>query len=218
MKLMATGNTAEVFEYDEGKVCKLFKDGYPLDSIKREFENTLLMNTASINTPKAYEIIEHDGRHGIVFEKITGVDLMSEFLKNPEDKNLAARTIENLSKLQKELLSSESKNGISYKDYLRYFGFEKADHLPDGKNICHGDLHPGNIIRTPENKFYLIDFMNVCLGPKEYDVARTYVLLTENNPAAKETGEIYLSLMGMSFVQIEPYLEAIYFCRKKEML
>ena len=35
---MATGNTAEVFEYDEGKVCKLFKDGYPLDSIKREFE------------------------------------------------------------------------------------------------------------------------------------------------------------------------------------
>ena len=60
--------------------------------------------------------------------------------------------------------------------------------------------------------------MNVCLGPKEYDVARTYVLLTENNPAAKEIGEIYLSLMGMSFTQIEPFLEAIYFCREKEKL
>ena len=218
MKLIATGNTSEVFEYDEGKVCKLFKDGYPLDNIKREFNNTLLMNTTSINTPKAYEIIEHDGRHGIVFDKITGVDLVSEFLKNPTDENLAAEIIENLSKLQKELLSSESKNEISYIGYLRNFGFKKTDQLPDGNNICHGDLHPGNIIRTPENKFYLIDFMNVCLGPKEYDVARTYVLLTENNPAAKEIGEIYLSLMGMSFTQIEPFLEAIYFCREKEKL
>ena len=125
MKLIATGNTSEVFEYDEGKVCKLFKDGYPLDNIKREFDNTLLMNTTSINTPKAYEIIEHDGRHGIVFDKITGVDLLSEFLKNPTDENLAAEIIENLSKLQKELLSSESKNEISYKGYLRNFGFKK---------------------------------------------------------------------------------------------
>lgn len=83
------------------------------------------MNTTSINTPKAYEIIEHDGRHGIVFDKITGVDLLSEFLKNPTDENLAAEIIENLSKLQKELLSSESKNEISYKGYLRNFGFKK---------------------------------------------------------------------------------------------
>ena len=56
------------------------------------------MNTTSINTPKAYEIIEHDGRHGIVFDKITGVDLLSEFLKNPTDENLAAEIIENLSR------------------------------------------------------------------------------------------------------------------------
>ena len=35
------------------------------------------MNTTSINTPKAYEIIEHDGRHGIVSDKITGESEMS---------------------------------------------------------------------------------------------------------------------------------------------
>ena len=63
----------------------------------------------------------------------------------------------------------------------------------------------------------LLLFAAVCVL-LEYLLALGYVLLTENNPAAKETGEIYLSLMGMSFVQIEPYLEAIYFCRKKEML
>ena len=56
----------------------------------------LLMNTTSINTPKAYEIIEHDGRHGIVSDKITGVELLSEFLKNPTDENLATEIIEKL--------------------------------------------------------------------------------------------------------------------------
>lgn len=79
-------------------------------------------------------------------------------------------------------------------------------------------MHPGNIIRTQKNELYLIDFMNVCRGPKEYDVARTYVLLTENNPAAEAVGKKYLELMEMSFLQIEPFLDAVQFCRKKEML
>ena len=36
MKLIATGNTAEVFEYEEDKVLKLFKAGYPLEQIQRD--------------------------------------------------------------------------------------------------------------------------------------------------------------------------------------
>ena len=28
MELIAKGNTADVFEYGDGKVCKLFKSGY----------------------------------------------------------------------------------------------------------------------------------------------------------------------------------------------
>lgn len=44
MKLIATGNTAEVFEYKEDKVLKLFKAGYPLEQIQREFNNTVIMN------------------------------------------------------------------------------------------------------------------------------------------------------------------------------
>ena len=44
MKLIAIGNTAEVFEYEEDKVLKLFKAGYPLEQIQREFNNTVIMN------------------------------------------------------------------------------------------------------------------------------------------------------------------------------
>ena len=217
MKLIAKGNTAEVFEYGEDKVLKLFKPGYPVEHIQREFNNTVIMNRSCVHTPKAFEIVEHAGRHGIVFQKIVGVDLFSEYLKNPSDEKIASVILTDLSDIQKKVLSEKTEEGISYKNYLEWFRYD-ASNLPDGNFICHGDLHPGNIIRTKDGELCLIDFMNVCRGPKEYDVARTYVLLTENNPAAKAVGKKYLQLMEMSFLQIEPFLGAIQFCRKKEKL
>lgn len=102
MKLIATGNTAEVFEYKEDKVLKLFKAGYPLEQIQREFNNTVIMNRICVHTPKAFEIVEHAGRHGIVFQKIVGVDLFSEYLKNPSDEKVAAEILVNLSDIQKK--------------------------------------------------------------------------------------------------------------------
>ena len=217
MKLIAKGNTAEVFEYGEDKVLKLFKPGYPVEQIQREFNNTVIMNRICVHTPKAFEIVEQEDRHGIVFQKIIGVDLFSEYLKNPSDEKVAAEILVDLTDIQKKVLSEETTEGISYKNYLEWFGYD-ASNLPDGNFICHGDLHPGNIIRTKDGELCLIDFMNVCRGPKEYVMARTYVLLTENNPAAKAVGKKYLELMEMSFLQIEPFLGAIQFCRKKEKL
>ena len=217
MKLIAKGNTAEVFEYGEDKVLKLFKPGYPVEQIQREFNNTVIMNRICVHTPKAFEIVEHAGRHGIVFQKIVGVDLFSEYLKNPSDEKVASVILTDLSDIQKKVLSEKTEEGISYKNFLDWFGYDGSN-LPDGNFICHGDLHPGNIIRTKDGELFLIDFMNVCRGPKEYDVARTYVLLTENNPEAKAVGKKYLELMEMSFLQIEPFLGAIQFCRRKEKL
>lgn len=217
MKLIAKGNTAEIFEYGEDKVLKLFKPGYPVEQIQREFNNTVIMNRICVHTPKAFEIVEQEGRYGIVFQKVLGTDLFSEYLKNPSDEKIASGILTDLSNIQKKVLSEKTEEGISYKNYLEWFGYD-ASFLPDGNFICHGDLHPGNIIRTQKNELYLIDFMNVCRGPKEYDVARTYVLLTENNPAAESIGQTYLELMEMSFSQIEPFLDAVQFCRKKEKL
>lgn len=122
MKLIAKGNTAEVFEYGEDKVLKLFKPGYPVEQIQREFNNTVIMNKICVHTPKTFEIVEHEGRHGIVFQKNIGVDLLSEYLKNPSDEKVATEILVNLSDIQKKVLL-EKTEGISYKDYLDWFGY-----------------------------------------------------------------------------------------------
>lgn len=216
MKLLATGNTAEVFDYETEKVLKLYKDGYPLEYIKMEFENTKIMNKSPVKTPVVYEIVEYNGRHGIVFEKIEGQDLYTEYFNSSQDEQSGNRLLSDLSKIQKTLLNFTTSQGISYKDFLNVFGYD-ASHLPDGNFVCHGDLHPGNIIRTQDNQLFLIDFMNVCRGPKEYDVARTIFLITEHNPNPEAVQDEYLKLMNMTYDQIAIYLEAIKDCRKKEM-
>ncbi len=36
--------------------------------------------------------------------------------------------------------------------------------------LCHTDIHPGNVMRDPNGKLYLVDWENVQLAPKEADL------------------------------------------------
>lgn len=220
MKLIATGNTAEVFDMEDGTVCKLFKQGYNKDSIQLEINNTKIINKTSLNTPKYFKQIEIEDRTGVIYSKIEGTSLLKES-ENCQTPEQITALLQDLTNLQKQLHTNTTTEGISFKDYLSFFNCKNIDSLPEGNIICHGDFHPGNIIRTAENKLVLIDFMNVCRGPKEYDIARTYILLTEYIPDLQIkafVGNTYLTLMQTDFAQIEPFLEAVQNCRKQEML
>lgn len=47
--------------------------------------------------------------------------------------------------------------------------------LPDGRQICHGDFHPGNILLTP-GRAVVIDWIDVSRGNPLADVARTTII------------------------------------------
>ena len=105
------------------------------------------------------------------------------------------------------------------KDFLRIFArdkkdfLEKIDALPDGNNVLHGDFHPDNLMLGKDNELYLIDMMNVCKGPAEYDIARTYFLLGSNRQIQQD----YLKLMETDFESIKPFHEIISLLRNREM-
>jgi Ser/Thr protein kinase RdoA (MazF antagonist) len=44
----------------------------------------------------------------------------------------------------------------------------RIENLPRG--FCHGDLHRGNLLRTPSNKYYLLDFDTSCNAFPVYDI------------------------------------------------
>ena len=60
--MLGKGNTAEVFEYGEGKVCKLFFAGYPKEAVEREYRNATEVQRLGLPVPKVYETVVLDVR------------------------------------------------------------------------------------------------------------------------------------------------------------
>jgi streptomycin 6-kinase len=80
--------------------------------------------------------------------------------------------------------------------------------LPPGDELCHGDLHPGNVIMTAEGP-RLVDWTSSVRGPAAFDLAHSHIMLTEFAPQAADDPERpravyaafqsgYARLVGMS--------------------
>lgn len=222
MKIIGIGNTAEVYEYGEGKVCKLFVEGYPREYVELEYGNAEEMYRLGIRVPKPYELVLIENRNGIIYEKIDGISLLHQMMNDGEhiDEYLEKAVL-----VQKEILAKKPGKLLSYKDFIRgiFAGkniedediFHKIQMLPDGEQLLYGDFHFGNILITKEGEYVVIDFMNVCYGPRLYDIARTFCLINEKSDVV---AKLYLSKMNVVETELEQYLDVIKLCRKYEMI
>ena len=232
MKLIAKGNTAEVFDYAKGMVCKLFYLGYPVKGVKKEFQNAKLLYDLKLPVPKCYEQVYIKNRHGLIYEKIEGTDLFNDLMN--QDKYGVVLSI--LTNTHKELLQHECKLLPSYKDFIRNTISDRykdlisfLDDLLDGNTLCHGDFHPGNLMMDKDGGVKVIDFMNLCRGPREYDIARTYYLvglsklpeemkgIDEFQMMRERFAKDYLQEMCVDIQDIIPYLSVLEKCHAIEI-
>ncbi|HEY5563690.1 MAG TPA: hypothetical protein VIK72_18370 [Clostridiaceae bacterium] len=65
-EVIGEGNTANVYEWEEGKVLKLFYKGYAKEAVEKEFHNAMAIRDMDFAKPKAYEIIFCEERMGII--------------------------------------------------------------------------------------------------------------------------------------------------------
>ncbi len=237
-KLIGVGNTAAVYEWDNGKVLKLFNEGYPEEWVEQEFHNSMAIRNMAFGQPKVYEIISYDKRIGIIYDEVTGESL-EDWVMKTGDLQTGVSYMANLHKL---ILKNRVNDVPCYKDFLRYHieiessvslknrkaALELLEKLPSGNTLCHGDFHPGNILLS-NGHTVVIDFMNVCQGDWLYDVART-VFLVEYTPVTetmeeekeavlqlkKKVADLYLIEMNVTREMIEDYLSVILMARKGE--
>lgn len=188
--IIGLGNTATVYDWQDGKVLKLFKHGYPKEAVEREFHNAMVIRNMNFLKPKAYEIILCEERIGIIYDRVVGESLLDWVMKTGDVYKCAIY----MANLHKTIIQNKTSNVPNFKEFLKYHISNESssyvenkeellkmiDKLPDGNTLCHGDFHPGNILISNGNAI-AIDFMNVCHGNFLYDVART-VFLIEYTP------------------------------------
>jgi uncharacterized protein (TIGR02172 family) len=185
---IAEGRTAEIYLWDENHVLKLYRDGCPPDWVEYEAWIAGAIHQAGIPSPAAGEIVEVDGRRGLVYERIEGLSMLQDMNARPWALLKHARSLADL----QAKIHRQSITGLpSYKDRLK-FDIQRAqalseelrakalgilEALPDGQSVCHGDYHPGNIILTKDGPV-VIDWMTACSGSPWTDVARSSLLLS----------------------------------------
>lgn len=229
-KIIGVGNTATVYEWEEGKVLKLFYQGYPKESVEREFHNAKAIRNMDFSKSKAYEIIFLEERMGIIYDRVDGESLLDWVMRTGEVQECAVY----MARLHKSILQNRISNVPNYKEFLKCNivnspaanskkqeeVLQMLDKLMDGNTLCHGDFHPGNILIS-DGHTMAIDFMNVCHGDFLYDVART-VFLVEYTPVPIEVDnremllrfkktltDLYLMQMNVTREMIQDYLAVI---------
>jgi aminoglycoside phosphotransferase (APT) family kinase protein len=197
---IAEGGCSEVYEWENGeKVVKLAKANTDIHAIRREFNSNRVAWDLGLPVAQPYELIDIEGRAGIVFERIEGepllVRLMKQIFQNTHvsgilesDENQADLRI--TAQILSRIHGHSDTTMPSQRDFMKY-SINNAKHLTDDEKsaiihrleqlplkqqLCHGDPNPGNIL-IRDGKPIVIDWMDAATGNPEADLAEYIVMI-----------------------------------------
>ena len=181
-KRVGAGVSAEVFEWDDGNVVKLFRPKYS-HLARTEAKRAAAVHAAGIPSPRVVEVIEVEGRSGIVFERVLGDTLLSTLQADRSQAQAVGRRLAEFHvELHRthvrelpDLIASLSERLSSLPSALQDRFGRLLSALPRGDKVFHGDFHPGNILLADGP--IIIDWLNACSSHPALDVGRSLVLI-----------------------------------------
>lgn len=207
--LIGQGRTAEVFEWGDTQVLKLFKRGYPSESVEREANISRIVHERGLPVPAVGDTVEIDDRLGVEFERIDGPSMLRQLSSKPWRVKSMARTLAEIhatiherdgSSLpsQKEYLERSIRAAPRLTDEARAAALETLERLPEGNAVCHGDFHPENILLSPNGPI-VIDWIIATSGNPIADVARTSMILRLGSIPSGSPGKLLITIARRMF-------------------
>jgi len=185
MEYIASGAQADIYR-DGLKAIKLFKNDVQKTAAEYEANLQKMAFDYGLPVPEILDIVEIDGKTGIVMEYIDGVPIGKIIMEdNTKFEEYLIKSIEIQDTIHKietnkfPVLRDIHKNLISGSDKLTEPDKEKIltkleNALYENK-LCHGDFHIFNLIQT-SNDIKIIDWVNASSGSPDADIFRSYLL------------------------------------------
>lgn len=187
--MIAAGRTAEVFEYGPGRVAKVLRPGFGEHLVAIEERALQVLAEEGIPAVRTFGRITHEGRPGLVENRLEGQDMLAALDRRPwRVGELAA----NLAEVHVEVHRATTDSLPDVREVLAaridatagVLGFSEREAakarllvLPKGDRLLHGDFHPGNVLMDSD-QFVPIDWSEASRGPVEADLVRTLWLLS----------------------------------------
>jgi len=202
---LADGRTAEVFAWGEKQVLKLYRDGWPRREAEFEHSQALASQQTGYRVPLVGEIIEIEGRVGILYERVDGSTMLEQIIKKPyrfphfsrlmTDLHLEMhqRDAEHLEPVR-ERLAGKIQAVQAFDEDTQTTLLRHLFSLPEESKLLHGDFHLDNILLTASGPV-IIDWIDATLGHPLADVARTVVICTYGVPPEERFGRFIFRTM-----------------------
>lgn len=206
---IARGASAELFAWGAGRVLKLYRPGLPPAAAEREAAHARAARAAGVATPAVFDVVTVDGRGGVVFERTDGPTMLEVLASAPGALEALAGQMAALHAdmhdraapmlpWQHERLADKIGRGTGLTADARRAALDALGGLSRGQALCHGDLHPGNILMTAAGPL-VIDWLNATRGDPAADVTRTALLfehgVTGGSRAAKAVARLRVAFL-----------------------
>ena len=195
------GAYADVHAWAPGQVVKLFKPNIPLPLSWHEAQMTRAAFAAGAPAPEVFGVMTLEGRFAMVLQRFDGPTLLQLTRTGAMTREQAGAILATLFLAVHKTVPPSDMLPLrdSMDAGLRHSGDRLPKHiatgilalierLPPGDGLCHGDLHPGNVIMTAEGP-RLIDWMGMVRAPAALDLAATHFLLAEIAPEVADDPE-----------------------------
>ncbi|MBK9614596.1 MAG: aminoglycoside phosphotransferase family protein [Uliginosibacterium sp.] len=192
-QLIARGLSAEVYAWDADTVLKLFLPHVSPFSADYEANCSAALAQCALPLAPFHRRLDIQGRLGLLFQRIPGPSGLDVIGRAPWQLlpvmlamaraqarinacTAPAAMLDLHDRLQYQITHQTALTAAERDRVLAYL-----ERLPREDALCHGDLHPGQLILTPEGAV-VIDWANAARGCPAADVARSWLLLRMGPP------------------------------------
>lgn len=185
---IARGRTADVYDWDEGHVLKLFHNWFERDNIEYELKIARAVHASGVKSPSVGDLIQVQGRNGLIYERVAGKSMLEMIQQKPWKVFQYGRMLAELHAQMHECVFEADIPSQRRKLERKIQGVDVLPaplktalttsllSLPDGDRVCHGDFHPANVLISGNNAT-VIDWIDAARGNPLADAARTTVIL-----------------------------------------
>jgi tRNA A-37 threonylcarbamoyl transferase component Bud32 len=230
-KKIGEGGSADIHAWAPGLVVKLFKAGCERRLCRHEAQMTRAAFAAGLPVPEVFDEVVLEGRFGIVLSHLDGPTLLQLSRTRamaPEQAGaiLAALAISvhktpppaDVISLRDLIHALVQSPGNLLPKHLATGVLALLESVPAQDGLCHGDLHPGNVIMTAAGP-RLIDWTWTRRAGPGLDLGHCHVVLCELIPENHDDPERpralnaavqseYARLAGMSPVALTAVMES----------
>lgn len=188
LEKIAEGREAEIFAWEDGAVLRLMRSPDATQQVEWEARAMEAARAAGVSVPAVRGTTTVNGRPGLIMERVDGPDMLTLIGQRPWLLPRAARVFGGLMAQLHETVAPDDlpelrprmkqriSSSVRVPKELADFAIAALQDLPDGDRICHGDLHPGNVIWNDDGQA-IIDWTGVARGDPTADFVRTDLMI-----------------------------------------